>query len=260
MAIKTDRGQLVQLAFEVQWSPQTLEETNVRQAKYQRDGIRCCWLFRQLPTSHDIARQDLPMFKLSLQSKDVLMVNASTRTMKLSEFIAALLSRYFKVAFRYQVCQNQQLKAVFFPVSCWKCQQKHYLYYIENPCYYSCCDIKINELLLGALDNNFAWFKPEIIQAVQNFLKTEAGQKIRMGEIKIRYSDNIMINRISFGCPQCDTLAGEGFNIKKYFDPMCRNKYPDIPIIKHDLQITLPNPVLSAKPHWCYSKTGSFCD
>jgi competence protein CoiA len=44
LATKTDRGQLIRLAFEVQWSPQTLEETAARQAKYQRDGIRCCWL------------------------------------------------------------------------------------------------------------------------------------------------------------------------------------------------------------------------
>jgi hypothetical protein len=80
----------------VQWSPQTLEETAARQAKYQRDGIRCCWLCRKLPTSPDFSCQDLPMFKLWLESKDALMVDASTRTLTLSELGASHFCKYIK--------------------------------------------------------------------------------------------------------------------------------------------------------------------
>lgn len=42
LATKPGKNGLIKLAFEVQWSPQTLEQTEERQQKYTRDGIRCC--------------------------------------------------------------------------------------------------------------------------------------------------------------------------------------------------------------------------
>jgi len=257
LATKTDRGQLIKLAFEVQWSPQTLEETAARQAKYQRDGIRCCWLFRKLPTSADFSCQDLPMFKLWLESKDALMVDASTRTLTLSEFMAALLSRHFKFASHYRVRQIQQFKVVFLAVICWRCQQQHYLYYIPNAGYYSKCGIKIDEGAFGAFDSNFWLFRPELIQAVKNYLKTEAGKTIRMGEIKKRYSKTVRRSYMSFGCKKCDAIWGDHF----YFEAMSEAWYGYIPTIELDLQISLNPPLnLNSRPHWCYSPTGSFCD
>ena len=73
------------IAFEVQWSAQTLEETLDRQERYRRDGVRGCWLFRKIPNGlYDapyeqidalieagkvvfgppIGRKDLPLFEL----------------------------------------------------------------------------------------------------------------------------------------------------------------------------------------------------
>lgn len=258
LATKTDRGQLIKLAFEVQWSPQTLEETVARQAKYQRDGIRCCWLFRQLPTSPDFTCQDLPMFRLWLDSNDTLMVNASTKTLTLSEFIAALLSRHFKFASHYRVRQIQQVKVVFFPVICWRCQQQHYLYYLPNLFYYSECGKELYDLDFGyPYNDNFFIFRPELIQAVKNFLKTEVGQTIRMGEIKKRYSKTVRRSYMSFGCPKCDAIFGDHF----YFEAMSEASYGYIPTIEHEVQISLNSRLnLDLRPHWCYSTTGSFCD
>lgn len=41
------------IAFEIQWSKQSLADTRERQAKYARDGVRCFWLFRALPDKLD---------------------------------------------------------------------------------------------------------------------------------------------------------------------------------------------------------------
>jgi len=196
------------------------------------------------------------MFKLWLESKDALMVDAPTRTLTLSEFMAALLSRHFKFASHYRVRQIQQVKVVFFAVICWRCQQQHYLYYIPNASYYSECRIKIDEGAFGAFDSNFWLFKPKLIQAVKNYLKTEAGQTIRMGEIKKRYSKTVRRSYMSFGYQKCDAIWGNNF----YFEAMSEAWYGYIPTIQ-DLQISLNPPLnLNSRPHWCYSPTGSFCD
>jgi len=59
------------VAFEVQWSRQTLAQTLGRQARYRRVGVRGCWFCRYPPSElrRDgggalAARQDLPLFAL----------------------------------------------------------------------------------------------------------------------------------------------------------------------------------------------------
>jgi hypothetical protein len=41
------------LAFEIQWSPQTLETTRERQGRYIAAGVKCFWLFRKMPKPLD---------------------------------------------------------------------------------------------------------------------------------------------------------------------------------------------------------------
>ena len=55
----------IQIAFEIQWSPQTLEETEIRQQRYIDAGVRCCWLFRAPPRGFK-ARDDIPLFKIEI--------------------------------------------------------------------------------------------------------------------------------------------------------------------------------------------------
>lgn len=67
LARKDGRG----VAFEVQWTRQSLDELLERQGRYRRSGVRGCWLVRQAPEElirsglSDLgARRDLPLFEL----------------------------------------------------------------------------------------------------------------------------------------------------------------------------------------------------
>lgn len=51
------------VAFEVQWSCQSQQETSMRQQRYASAAVRGLWLFRQ----HDFpVDQDIPAFRLAL--------------------------------------------------------------------------------------------------------------------------------------------------------------------------------------------------
>jgi len=66
LAVKNDK----KIAFEVQWSKQTFEETKFRQDRYKESNVRCCWFFRTAPKelrNYDdtlIADKDIPSFKI----------------------------------------------------------------------------------------------------------------------------------------------------------------------------------------------------
>ena len=105
---------------------------------------------------------------------------------------------------------------------CWRCQQQHYLYYLPNLFYYSKCGEKIYDGVFGYPHGEKDYiFRPELIQAVKNYLKTEAGQTIRMGEIKKRYSKTVRRFYMSFGCQKCDAILGDHF----YFEAMSEAWY-----------------------------------
>lgn len=141
LATKQGKNGLIKLAFEVQWSHQTLKETEERQQKYTRDGIRCCWLFKDLPICEP--RQDLPMFQLRFDETELPNVITDTRCFKLFDFVTELLSHHFHFCSFYQYDKQQNIRLIFFPVNCWKCKRKYHIYHIREQSYKSICGYNI---------------------------------------------------------------------------------------------------------------------
>ncbi|MGD1698682.1 competence protein CoiA [Dapis sp. BLCC M229] len=249
LATKEIKNQLVKLAFEVQWSPQSLEETQQRQHKYIRDGIRCCWLFKKLPILKQ--REDLPMFQL-IEEPENIAVKVNQNSFQIFDFITALLSSHFKFSPFYQYKKQQHIKIRFFPVNCWKCHQKHYIYYVETKPYETICGY--NKLIYPPIDK--IQFIPEIIDKANEYLKAEEAQRhnIKMGKIKPRYSRKARSSEISFGCYYCDAVFGNYFYPQEIYKAKSSNT-------QHiDFETTVNIPLENNDiPHWCYSPTKDFC-
>lgn len=251
LATKQGKNGLIKLAFEVQWSAQTLEETEQRQEKYIKDGVRCCWLFKKLPTFE--ARQDIPMFSLEFDENEYPIIGNNEIKFRISDFIRALLSHFFCFCQYYQYKKNQDIIIRFSPVFCWKCKHKHYIYYVSNQVYKSICNWPLLDLGDGQIIDN-PHFRPEIIKKVYKLLKTERGQQIKMGAIKSRYSKTVRASYLSFGCPYCDAIFGDHY----YFDEICNIEYGYVKTI--DFNTTISTSLEKEDiPHWCYSPTRNFC-
>lgn len=53
--VRTDKSMF---CFEVQWTWQSFSETLVRQATYERSGVRCCWFFARVPGREPVLVED----------------------------------------------------------------------------------------------------------------------------------------------------------------------------------------------------------
>jgi hypothetical protein len=81
------------IAFEIQMSPQTLEETERRQVRYRESGVRGAWFFSPRIQPHGIAHsKDLPAFVLSpFEIGEVPIVQGFD--VQLSEFVSGMLTK-----------------------------------------------------------------------------------------------------------------------------------------------------------------------
>jgi len=130
------------VAFEIQWSRQSLEGTRERHAAYGPD-VKCYWLFRKLPSpigqradpdqlERLTAERDLPIFRLSLADSGFNVI-VDHKTLSLRDFVAARLER------RIRFCEQRnytvsQVQLVVCTVECWKpsCRSRYEVFYTRR--------------------------------------------------------------------------------------------------------------------------------
>jgi hypothetical protein len=246
----------VNVAFEVQWSGQTEEETRLRQRRYESAGVRCCWLMRKPPEA--LVRsptKGLPVFPLSLVDDKLLHVKVGEMVRPLNDFTQSLLNR--KIQFRTSATldSTQRVTVVFFGISCWKCGHGSHIYYLEEA-YRTCCGISADSVE-GLEDAKGDEFAPEVVAAVQEFLMSAEGRRLHVGEIKRRFSGTVGHAYPSFGCPKCEAIYGEHFRIQS--SSQARYEKGSAPAIL-SVEVICPRTISAPHPHWCSPTTGEFCD
>ena len=245
------------VAFEVQWSPQTLEVTRERQAAYGTD-VKCCWLFNEIPLPMGRrwngnepglpTERDLPMFDLSLSAAGFT-VKIDCVTMDLRDFVQARLER------RIRFCEQRhyalaRVEVVVHSSPCLNCGSQYDVLHtrriLRSYCGAQLVETDPGDIVSSEDDPHSArrnW------RVVQSLFPSEAKQ-LRVS-IKRRFSSVIKRSYWCFGCPECDWFLGNHF----FTETMMMEADGESPFCSKDV----PHSERQSDSHWCFSRNSSFC-
>ncbi|MEZ0018067.1 competence protein CoiA [Sinorhizobium fredii] len=199
------------IAFEIQWSSQTAEETLYRQERYRESGVRCLWLFRRagfpisdalpavcvggdLSDGFDIR---IPMYS-SVPPRDFNNPARWAQVLPVEEFFDALFAKRF----RYGTPVGTKAEVVVHSgvLECWKrqCQAlTRIVTFIEIAAGPHSCSFTVQSLAAY----------PDLLSHVLRQIPPTN----RLGAIKRRYSNTLNESYMSNGCYRCDALVGAHF-------------------------------------------------
>lgn len=242
------------IAFEVQWSNQTFEETKLRQDRYKVSNVRGCWFFRKVPEEllGFEANRETPAFRIFKDEVSNFMVQLKQREIPLKLFVGHLLQAHFK--FCENISLNSQLVTIiFFPYHCWKCEKEQFLWTVYNRSFTIGCGRKMT-FPFSNWDSDDIDKSPEIYQAVIQFLQTKEGKKMKIGKLKQRYSKTVKRSYLSHGCFYCDSIFGDIF-----LEHRKREAKHKLNSVKYKVKIDFQN-IKQPQKHWCFSEKKQFCE
>jgi len=253
----------IKIAFEVQWSPQTLETTLERQEKYAASGVRCCWLFKSPPQM--AARADLPLFKLEVTEDTPSNIqfgeqgyrrrdNYGLTAIPLATFVQDLLRGRVRHCEQLRSQSRQKLRIVFIEIACWKCKRPYHVYYMSDVV--TGCGHRLQSSD-GLWENEKFYFAPEIRKLVSDFVASPDGSHLKLGPIRKRYSKTVGHQYLSFGCPRCNAICGDFF-LHHQEIPRARAYESSAPAIL-ETELNLSSHITHEHPHWCYLQGEEFC-
>lgn len=249
------------LAFEIQWSRQTLELTRQRQATYGHD-VKCCWLFRALPPAKRIAKgrqpdqgaiaeQSLAMFRLSRRDEEFL-VTVDAKLVPLREFVRARLQRRI----RFARCRNylsHELQVVAPEVPCWRCGCHYHVLYTRWNLRSDCgAELSLTDPGDARVPDDR---DPYSAKFNMRLLKEHFPTRIPELHIKLDWRWSQTIGGRSywcFCCPHCMAFLGSHCFLFTVADA---GGYELPPLCSKEL------PCFERWPqsHWCFPANGRFC-
>lgn len=256
----------IKIAFEVQLSRQTLEETQQRQEKYRRDGVRGCWFFPCVPKNFKEVTKDLPIFSLTTNNGNTSSYSVRIPLFEdmfdhyppfpLKDFVRSLLNRRIKFCESHRIKRHQRLKIVFYETKCWKCNKICHVFYLSSS--------PVSKCGHEIFKYGYSWesdkieFNPAILQVIKDFINSPDGSHIKLGKIKSRYSKTVQHKYASFGCYYCDAIFGDWFVGNETMS--ARYREAEAPaVLETDIEFQDPLPT-ELGDHWCFSENGSFCE
>lgn len=280
LATPTESGR--PLAFEVQWSAQSLDATLARQAAYAADSVRGCWFFRQPPAQQ---RPDpaLPLFGLALDADDHPVVSSPfvfaqgsrpgdiAPSWPLDAFVGALLARRI----RFRPCVTARARPagrlVFFSHPCRRCARAFLLWYVEGWTVRarSGCGVTLTgrpprrRTVAAELAEALA---PATRAVVAAFVGGAGGGLHVAGALARRRPGQP--TALAFACPHCGSPVAAGWLARADAFGRARRRYgrrvepgqaTDVPPATCPLPQEPAFALREARPHWCFLAGDNWC-
>ncbi|MFU8873206.1 competence protein CoiA family protein [Micromonospora sp. SL4-19] len=195
------------VAFEVQWSAQSRDEYERRQAKYKAEGIRCAWFSRH-DRSVTPSSADVPVFHVSVTDEAVT-TSISGIQMPLADAVIALLKG--RIRFRDHVSNGQPatMNVTCFKHPCYRCDSMSIVWAVDGETIIGPCGTTAEHREDGSIWGDE---KPEAAAEVRRAVLAEA-RRLRVSPAKLgrRYSKTVGDFYVAFACPQCNALFGDYF-------------------------------------------------
>jgi Competence protein CoiA-like family len=195
------------VAIEIQWSPQTDEETLRRQRRYAESGVRGLWLLRQRKFAIDA---ELPAARVEAGDDGFLAhLPGRDHTLGLHDFLGAAFTRRL----HFGVPANLPAKATINvgTLSCWACG----------------ADTDIVSSIAIAYGHEYRFGvpglgeHPDLFALVRKHLPADAG----VGIIRPRQSRTQARAYLSNGCAHCDALIGELHEHEAWENERCMSSF-----------------------------------
>ena len=197
------------IAVEIQWSGQTNEQTERRQERYRRSGVKGVWLLRQpgFPISEDLPAACIggsleEGLKILIPKEEGLGAwhrkedRCWTQVLAPEAFLAALFEKRFRFGIDHAMRAKMSIETGV--LDCWKCGTPTrivtWLVARVGP-------HEIRETL------ELADEVPGLAELIRNAL----GHREDMGAVRERYSRTVGGSYVSNGCARCDALIGRFF-------------------------------------------------
>ncbi|TPI63944.1 hypothetical protein FJ417_03310 [Mesorhizobium sp. B3-1-7] len=196
-----------QVALEIQWSGQSVEETMRRQERYRRSGVRGLWLFRKLgfPISKDlpavfIAGDKQAGFEARIpdgtwqSNRNIDHPKNWRQQMPIASFLQAAFERRFRYGIEADMPATVTVQS-----------RKLWCRWCRAPTW----AIKSIELTVGPYSSQRTLLDlPDeiVMEIVQKLPPNEP-----VGAVKSRFIPGIGRNRLSNGCLNCDALVDDHF-------------------------------------------------
>lgn len=240
-------------AFEIQIKPQSFRKINERRAKYTRDGVSCCWLFERESRSMSEEFDKIPLFKfIQTPNGDFNISLKGRKTLSLMDFVRDFINN--RIKYCQHIRHSSKIDVKFLKMNCWKCGAENYIYHIWP--LKSICNAELNcgEKLWGT---DKPIFHPEIVRQIKEYINSDYGKHLPMGDIKDRHSGSVNSSYMSFGCCKCDAIFGDFYVQEAIFE----SQYYKEDIVDHlEIEVNTDETMQEELPHWCHSSELNFCE
>ena len=233
------------VAFEIQLSRQSAEITIERHKKYIRRGMKCIWLFRNIPRSL-VSDTYLPVFELRREDT-VFTVRIDSTPIKLTDAVVKFLRGEIRYRKKYTFRKHQSADLYSFDMVCWQCKKPTpvvavYSYY-RYRCGVSPCRMSLDDDDIGR----------EVAR-----LQKEGMEELKVvGPIEKRRSKATGKEYWSNCCRWCGALIGRRYLQGAFID---QYRYEPEPLMKAPFVLQSKREADTGSPHWCLGCDEGYCE